>query len=116
MSEMTLEAMVAERIEGNAEVLEKLYQAETSDEVKYVFSSIDIEIDDAAARGFMESMHGAEQPSELEEEALEAVSGGLIGAVIIGLAIGKAVGVNARRAYDKIKYGDASRTYKKSWP
>lgn len=51
---------------------------------------------------------------ELDEKALENVSGGLtLGQVVQAWKFGWNLGVNIRRIYDGYKYGDPYRTYPK---
>ena len=77
-----------------------------------VFASHGVQVTEDDADEFLQQGHSTIEDGELDDNALEEVSGGLaLWAVIAAWKGGKAIGQMLRRGYDYIKYGDANRSY-----
>ena len=99
------------------EFIEKVCLADDPEQVKSLFLEKNIEMDDEAANAFVEKVRSMEG-EEIDEEELENVSGGGIGAAlgfcalstvgawaIVGVAAGVVLGVALVKLYKGIKYG-----------
>lgn len=101
-----------QELSEDKEFLEKVCSTEEPEQIKALFLEKDIEMDDEAATAFVEKLRSMDG-EELDEEALENVSGGFLGlcaagtiaACAIGGALaGIALAAICLYAYKKLKY------------
>lgn len=96
--------------------IDSVCNAPNTEEVKALFMAKNIELDDDAAKAFYEKVH--DDSEELDENALDNVSGGGLGAAlgfcalgtvgawaVVGIAAGVALGVALVKLYSFLKYG-----------
>lgn len=101
-----------QELSEDKEFLEKVCSAEDPEQVKALFLEKDIEMDVEAANAFVEKIRSMDG-EELDEEALENVSGGFLGLcavgtiaawAIVGAVAGIAIAALCLYAYKKLKY------------
>lgn len=82
---------------GNEAFLEKISGMDDMEEIKNAFEAEGVTLDIDSLKAQAIDAVGAE---ELAENELENVSGGIIGAITLGWAIGRAIGVIGRTIYE----------------
>lgn len=104
---------IIELIKADDGTLAKEMEEITSrEEFVKVFADHGVQVSEGDADDFLCQGRPFDEDGELDENALEEVSGGIaIWAVIAAWKGGKAIGQMLRRGYDYIKYGDANRNY-----
>ncbi len=107
------ENQINELINADDGILAKELEEVTSREgfIK-VFAERGVQVSEEDADRFLKQGQPIDENGELDDSALEEVSGGLaLWAIIAAWKGGKAVGQMLRRAYDQIRYGNANRSY-----
>ena len=107
------ELLIKKVICEDATIATDLEKCDSVEAFREVFAKRDIELSEDEALELFEGAFVSAESDELDEDALDNVSGGAVTLKKAASAflVGARVGIAARMVYDKVKYGNATKTY-----